>query len=221
MEVRYTLRFISGKYVGGEYPLRRQRRILIGRTSEADMVLVDDRVSRKHAEINTFGDRPVMTDLQSRNGTFINGDRVGRATLTLGDRIVIGSAILKVIDGSDDLSEEEAKAQLEMTVASPRALTGELAEIPLPDVLRLLSSSRRSGNLEVHGAEGNGQILFHEGRVYTCSVESAKHAPQAALEQMLRWKTGAFRLEPPTENPVPDELSESVEKLIQEALHRS
>src|SRR5690606_3435530 len=50
---RYALRFISGKYQGGEFPLRMNREIIIGRSSDLDMVLVEDMVSRKHAKIST------------------------------------------------------------------------------------------------------------------------------------------------------------------------
>ena len=37
---RFALRFISGKYQGGEFPLRTNREIIIGRSSDLDMVLV-------------------------------------------------------------------------------------------------------------------------------------------------------------------------------------
>ena len=49
----WALRFISGKYQGGEFPLRPHREIIIGRSSDLDMVLVEDMVSRKHAKITT------------------------------------------------------------------------------------------------------------------------------------------------------------------------
>ena len=45
---QWALRFISGKYQGGEFPLRPNREIIIGRSSDLDMVLVEDMVSRKH-----------------------------------------------------------------------------------------------------------------------------------------------------------------------------
>ena len=50
---RFALRFISGKYQGGEFPLRMNREIIIGRSSDLDMVLVEDMVSRRHAKISS------------------------------------------------------------------------------------------------------------------------------------------------------------------------
>ena len=86
----YALRFISGKYQGGEFPLRMDREIIVGRSSELDMVLVEDMVSRKHAKITTTGDQIVIQDLGSTNGTFVNSDRVSSQRLSDGDRITVG-----------------------------------------------------------------------------------------------------------------------------------
>ena len=53
----FALRFISGKYQGGEFPLPPDREIVIGRSSDLDMVLVEDMVSRKHAKITSTARR--------------------------------------------------------------------------------------------------------------------------------------------------------------------
>ena len=70
---QFALRFISGKYQGGVFPLHIDREIVIGRSSDLDMVLVEDMVSRKHAKISTLGDEIAIMDLGSTNGTFVNG----------------------------------------------------------------------------------------------------------------------------------------------------
>ncbi|HEX6388298.1 MAG TPA: FHA domain-containing protein [Solirubrobacteraceae bacterium] len=68
--------------------------LVIGRTLDADLVISwDDRVSRRHARLELVGDDPasdwtVVDDVPSRNGTFVNGNRVtGRVRLTHGDRL--------------------------------------------------------------------------------------------------------------------------------------
>src|SRR5207302_7693777 len=59
----FALRFISGKYQGGEYPLPATGELIIGRSSELGMVLIEDMVSRKHARM-TFGDSGItISDL--------------------------------------------------------------------------------------------------------------------------------------------------------------
>jgi hypothetical protein len=82
---RFALRFISGKYQGGEFPLRVNREIIIGRSSDLDMVLVEDMVSRRHAKITTTDAEITIQDVGSTNGTFVNGEKIaGRARLSEG-----------------------------------------------------------------------------------------------------------------------------------------
>jgi len=87
---RFALRFISGKYQGGEFPLRPNREIVIGRSSDLDMVLVEDMVSRKHAKIITDDHGVSIQDLGSTNGTFVNGEKITKRGLRHGDTILVG-----------------------------------------------------------------------------------------------------------------------------------
>ena len=93
----FALRFISGKYQGGEYPLQEAGELVIGRSSELDMVLIEDMVSRKHAKIQMQADQIWIEDLGSTNGTFVNGARVTTARLLApGDIVRIGQTDLQV-----------------------------------------------------------------------------------------------------------------------------
>src|SRR6266851_4028328 len=96
-ERAYALRFISGKYQGGEYPLQDARDLVIGRSSDLDMVLIEDMVSRKHAKITLQDGAITIADLGSTNGTFVNGEKVKKAQLKEGDRVLIGTSILKLV----------------------------------------------------------------------------------------------------------------------------
>jgi pSer/pThr/pTyr-binding forkhead associated (FHA) protein len=88
---RLALRFISGKYQGGEYPLEDGRQIVIGRSSDLDMVLVEEMVSRRHAQISMSGGAITIEDLGSTNGTFVNGEKIQHASLREGDRVLVGT----------------------------------------------------------------------------------------------------------------------------------
>lgn len=66
----------------------------IGRSRECDVQLNDTNVSRRHAEVTREGDTWWITDLDSTNGTEVNGRRVDRARLEDGDRIRIGGTDL-------------------------------------------------------------------------------------------------------------------------------
>ena len=67
------------------------KEIVVGRSSDLDMVLVEEMVSRKHARIAYEGDQIIIEDLGSTNGTQVNGETVQSRTLSDGDRITIGT----------------------------------------------------------------------------------------------------------------------------------
>ena len=70
--------------------------VAIGRDGENDLVLDDRRVSRRHAEIRLRLGRYTLYDLQSTNGTYVNGRRVAEIVLSDGDRVQIGGSELVV-----------------------------------------------------------------------------------------------------------------------------
>jgi hypothetical protein len=69
-------------------------RLLIGRSRDCDIRLTDPNVSRRHAEVRREGPSFVVVDLDSTNGTEVNGRRVKRARLENRDTIVLGSTEL-------------------------------------------------------------------------------------------------------------------------------
>jgi hypothetical protein len=85
-----------------EVPAERRRiplgpdAVTIGRDPENDLVLDDRRVSRRHAEIRLRLGRYTLYDLQSTNGTFVNGRRVAEVVLSDGDRVQIGGTELVI-----------------------------------------------------------------------------------------------------------------------------
>jgi pSer/pThr/pTyr-binding forkhead associated (FHA) protein len=66
----------------------------IGRAPGCDIVLDDKNVSRRHAEIRRRGPVVVLIDLDSTNGTIVNGRRVREHPLADGDRISLGESRL-------------------------------------------------------------------------------------------------------------------------------
>ena len=74
--------------------------MLIGRDPQNDVVLDDRRVSRKHAEVRLRLGRYTLYDLQSTNGTYVNGRRVAEKVLDDGDKISVGG--LEIVFRSGD-----------------------------------------------------------------------------------------------------------------------
>jgi len=228
---QWALRFISGKYQGGEFPLRPNREIIIGRSSDLDMVLVEDMVSRKHAKITTDDHVVTIQDLGSTNGTFVNGEKVRKADLKDGDRILIGTSIIKIVfvDGDNTshlMSETEARSKMAVAAnkrsgGAPKSMAGSIEEIPLPDLLQLLSTSKKSGVLVVHSDRHVGKTFFRKGQIYFASIENQFHiGPRKAMARMLSWTEGSFELEPPDESAVLEEMDDSTEALLMEAMRQ-
>jgi hypothetical protein len=78
---------------GQNYPLARGATI-IGRGEQASLRLADVGASRQHARVEFDGNRAVLTDLGSANGSMVNGRRVDTVTLSPGDEIMIGTTRL-------------------------------------------------------------------------------------------------------------------------------
>jgi DNA-binding CsgD family transcriptional regulator len=76
---------------GRELRVLDSERITVGTLDSNDLVVDADGVSRVHAAFERFGDAWCVRDLGSRNGTFVNGDRIiGERAVHSGDEIVLG-----------------------------------------------------------------------------------------------------------------------------------
>lgn len=69
--------------------------VVIGRQSDCDIELTQTYVSRRHAEVRRSGNGFVIVDLESANGTLVNGSRVTERRLADGDTIEIGTVQLR------------------------------------------------------------------------------------------------------------------------------
>lgn len=109
-DIRPSLVFLSGELIAVPIPLEREE-VILGRALETDVRINDTQVSRQHAKIVAVHDAErnvtdyVLNDLDSRNGTFLNGRRIRRENLDNGDKITIGDTILR-FDQLDEIDRE-------------------------------------------------------------------------------------------------------------------
>ena len=222
----YVLRFISGKYQGGEFPVVPDKQILIGRSSDLDMVLVEDMVSRKHARIAMQADQIWIEDLGSTNGTFVNGEKIKRARLKEGDRVLIGTSILKLIAGDAQRDGMDAKRELENVAqarrtSQQRTMSGSIEEVPLPDLLQLFGTSKKSGILVIRTDDDVGRIHLKKGNISFAIINDLDDVhPLKSLFRMLTWQKGLFDLDPPEEREFPNELNVTVQETLMEGMRQ-
>jgi len=95
---------LAGQNVGEMYKVSAEQ-ITLGRGGGADVRLVDEGISRFHCRILLDGDTLYVEDLQSRNGTFLNGERIARRKLEDGDKIQLGRTTVLKFSFHDQLEE--------------------------------------------------------------------------------------------------------------------
>jgi two-component system cell cycle response regulator len=95
---------LAGSNLGQMYKLDKERTV-IGRSEKADIRLIDDGISRDHAQLVQDGGQFVLEDLGSTNGTYCNGDRVQRQALSEGDKLLLGSTTILKFSYQDRLEE--------------------------------------------------------------------------------------------------------------------
>jgi two-component system, cell cycle response regulator len=143
-DLRPALVFLSGELIAVPIPLERET-VILGRELGADVRVNDTQVSRRHASITAVNRNGateyVLTDLRSRNGTLLNGQRISEETLEDGDKITIGETLLR-FEFLDEI-DREYQRQIHRLI-SRDDLTGLLSSRSFFSELRREASRARS-----------------------------------------------------------------------------
>lgn len=95
---------IAGGTVGMMHKLPTDGDAVIGRAFDAQVRLEDEGVSRHHAKVKPSIDGiPVIEDMGSTNGTFVNGSKIDKHKLKDGDKVQIGSTCILKFSFQDDI----------------------------------------------------------------------------------------------------------------------
>ena len=160
-------------------PLEAGAEIVIGRSADCDLALPSAEASRRHASVTMTGEGPVLRDLGSTNGTFLNGIRVeGEETLAPGDGIGVGDVTITFCRIGSDVDEtathDEAKTQL-AGISPPKesmdVLSGDLGEIPVFAVLQMLEMGGKTGLLTIDADDGPLRAWLESGRAIHAETE--------------------------------------------------
>ena len=104
-ERRACLTILTGSAAGQLFKCGKST-IVMGRSPQADLKLDDDGISRNHARLRCETGRSWVSDLASRNGTFVNGERIdGDVELKDGDKIQVGRGTVLRFGFQDALDE--------------------------------------------------------------------------------------------------------------------
>ncbi len=124
-------------------------KMIIGRHSTNDIPLPDRTVSKRHAVIGRVRGQAVVKDLDSRNGTFVNGQKVEKAILSCGDILKVGSVMFRFFQ--EDETPQGKDAESTTTSQSVQRLGKCLVEAGIVDemtLLGVLSEEKKSPTID-------------------------------------------------------------------------
>ena len=197
---------VSGQQIdllpGSEY--------VFGRDASCDVVVEDCSCSRRHARISVDDDGKVLIeDLDSRNGTFVNGRRIEAPTPAGdGDQIRAGTTILVVSyepaeepspetrEYSGDtlfLEAEEGSgaARVPIEDLTSSGIGGHLSSVSLIEVLQMLTHMGRSGTLYLDFRDSGASVEIRSGKILAAAY--GEDVGLAALHAVAPRHDGRFR----------------------------
>ncbi len=132
----------------------------IGRDVSNRIQLHDTEVSRRHAELRSDGDRFVLTDLNSSNGTFVNGRRIRSCPLNSGDQVQMGGTLM-LFTAPGDESDVDLSGQVDIVTGQSNRPSRIVHSISREEGSRLFDlSGDQSESPWLARARSNLQIMY-------------------------------------------------------------
>jgi pSer/pThr/pTyr-binding forkhead associated (FHA) protein len=181
------------------YPLKGHTRLTLGRSLDADLAYPDDSIlSRKHVAIEREGDDWYVVELGSKNGTTLNGEKLGegeRRKLSLGDRVAAGRVTI-VYDDPKEQAEQTVLFVPEPETGAAARMTTNLDEVvgTGADALssRMIANSPRMQALIEAGRELDANRPLPE--VFSKVLDLAVNAVHARRGVVLTMDSGTLTM---------------------------
>lgn len=139
MRARLTIQAATGTTVHELFP---DRPVTLGRSRENAIVLADEHASRVHARIEFADGRWTVTDLESRNGTRVDGDAITRPTpLFDGAEIAVGDTVLQFQSDGGEAVPESQGPSTRLSDTADGATTTQLQADELTNLCRFMSAA--------------------------------------------------------------------------------
>lgn len=175
------IRIQNGPYRGREKTLT-DKAITIGRDAEAGVQILDRSASRFHAEVFPVGGMWFVRDLESKNGTFVNDEKVGdEELLREGDVIKIGSTEL-VFEAGAALSDDESSARI--SYRDDADVLSKTLEFRLDELSDIAEESKEPADQE---SARSLRILYQIGKLLSDAGGPSAHEREVkVLDYLVR-----------------------------------
>ena len=195
----HSLRFLTGKSQGNELAIPDPSALVVGRSGNAGVILLDGMVSRTHARFSLNAGSMTVEDLGSANGTFVNGQKIRTlVSLKPGDRILLGATILKLSSAAVSAGTEPTiEVTEEVPAREPGDLSGDLSEVSVVKLLETYALATSDVFLDLRFDGVAGFIAVYRGRIWDCGLDSLPAAPPLkTLLRMLNAARGEYYVRP-------------------------
>lgn len=202
--------------------LREKQKLVVGRAAPADVVIVDPALSRQHARFIWDSEGIWVEDLDSSNGTAVNGRRVTRCHIRVGDRIQLGGTNVVIGDGARKKSAiplanyEQLRQAIDQEVVRARAFGRVFTVVaivshrsPAAEWLGAVRENLRSVDVAASNGPSSAVVLFPE-----CRLEHARVVAERIIAADRGWSLGCAIAVYPEAGASTDALLEAVNDLL-------
>jgi pSer/pThr/pTyr-binding forkhead associated (FHA) protein len=162
----------SGKSAGRSIAIKRDR-LLIGRAEECDVRPLSEDVSRRHCEVIVGPAEVWVADLGSRNGTFVNGQRISEKTKVVdGDIVRVGALELKLscVDPAAKAGTEDDVSRWLVADERPAGMFDTTQTMPLQPPAELVQPAGAP-------ASSDASVVARNPAAVGDAIKAAKSAP--------------------------------------------
>jgi signal transduction histidine kinase len=182
-----TLLVIQGPDQGTTYELDGGDVLTIGRDASNAVRLNDTEVSRRHAEFRRQGDRCLLVDLGSSNGTFVDGKPATRVELRGGEEVQIGRTVMLYKSPVRGGSASNLAEHINMIVASrPGESSNIVKSISHAEGSRYLSRPAEAGSPWLTRQLANLQVLYSTTLAISRTLD-LEQLLERILELIFEW----------------------------------
>ena len=195
------------------------RGLVLGRSPDSDLPVPSKKASRRHAEVRYEGEKVLIEDLGSTNGTRVNGEPVeGTRVLCPGDRIQVGGMTItfcQVEERFDTVNTADQTVAMSMDSLNrdPEAFRGELTEFPAYVILQILESGEKTGLLHVETSAGDVRLWVLNGRPAHAEAKGASGLE--AAHRLFGLTQGRFTFDRGTPAPAQTLFGSVTEMLLE------
>jgi hypothetical protein len=99
-----------------------------------------------------------------------------------------------------------------------RSMSGAIDEVPLPDLLQLFGSSRKTGVLVIKTDTDVGKVFLERGAIVYSNINDSELPPEKSIHRILAWRHGTFYMEPLEQLDVATRIDLSTEAALMEGM---